>query len=83
MATSPSDWMKIKFDGDIFSVENKSGIGIVILDSSSLVIASHSQLLPQAYLASEVEALVAAKTLILPRRLVFREPFWGVIRRYL
>jgi len=46
MATSPSDWMKINFDGAIFSVENKSGIGIVILDSSSLVIASRSQLLP-------------------------------------
>ena len=59
MATSPRDWMKINFDGAIFSAENKFRIGIVILDSSSLVIASCSQLLPQAYLASEV-----AKTLI-------------------
>lgn len=58
MATSPRDWMKINFDGAIFSAENKFRIGIVILDSSSLVIASCSQLLPQAYLASEV-----AKTL--------------------
>ena len=44
------------FDGAIFSVENKSGLGIVIHDSAGLVIASCTQLLPQAYLTFEVEA---------------------------
>ena len=49
---------------DTFSVENKSGIGVVIRDSSGLVIASCSKLLPQAYHASEVEALAAMQALV-------------------
>ena len=44
------------FDGAIFSVENKSGLGIVIRDSVGLAIASCTQLLLQAYLTCEVEA---------------------------
>lgn len=55
--------MKINFDGAIFSAKNKSGLGIVIRDSAGLVIASCSQLLPQACLTCEVEVLVAVKVL--------------------
>ena len=54
-----SDWMKIIFDGATFSTENKFGISVVIRDNLGLVIASCSKLLPQAYHASEVEALAA------------------------
>lgn len=56
--------MKINFDGATFSAENKFGNGVVIRDSSGLVIASCSKLLPQAYHASEVEALVAVQALV-------------------
>ena len=51
--------MKIIFDGATFSTENKFGISVVIRDNLGLVIASCSKLLPQAYHASEVEALAA------------------------
>ena len=51
------------FDGAIFFLESKSGLGIVIRDNAGLVIASCSQLLPQAYLTCEVEALAAVKAL--------------------
>ena len=66
-----------------FFLESKSGLGIVIRDNAGLVIASCSQLLPQAYLTCEVEALAAVKALTLPRWLVFRGPFWRVTRRCL
>ena len=66
-----------------FFLESKSGLGIVIRDNAGLVIASCSQLLPQAYLTCEVEALAAVKALTLPRWLVFRRPFWRVTRRCL
>ena len=46
-----------------FFLESKSGLGIVIRDNAGLVIASCSQLLPQAYLTCEVEALAAVKAL--------------------
>ena len=38
----PSDFMKINFDGAVFSSENKSGIGMVIRNSADLVMASCS-----------------------------------------
>ena len=46
-----------------FFLESKSGLGIVIRDNAGLVIASCSQLLPQAYLTCEVEALASVKAL--------------------
>ena len=41
----------------------KSGIGIVIRDNNSLVMASMSKLLPQLYTPMEIEALVASTAL--------------------
>ena len=59
----PRDLVKINFDGAVFASENKAGIGVVLRNSSSLVIASWSQILPQAYSVEEIEALAAAKAL--------------------
>ena len=49
--------------GAIFQEANKSGIGVVIRNSQGLILAPLSQLLPQAYIAVEVEALAVAKAL--------------------
>ena len=55
--------VKINFDRAIFSGENKSGIGVVIRDSSGSVIASYSKKIPYAFSNCEVEALAAATAL--------------------
>lgn len=75
--------MKINFDGAIFSAKNKSGLRIVIRDSTSLVIASCFQLLLQAYLASEDEALAAAKALTFAKEVGVSKVILEVIRRCL
>ena len=41
----------------------KSGIGIVIRDNNSLVMASMSKLLPQLYTPMEIEALATSTAL--------------------
>ena len=58
-----STWFKINFDGATFVAENKFGIGVVIRDSQGIVIASLSQVLPQAFQAVEVEALGVVRAL--------------------
>ena len=55
--------VKINFDGEIFSRENKSDIKVVIRDSLGSIIASSSKKVPQAFSSSEVEALAVATTL--------------------
>ena len=55
----PLGTFKINFDGAIFPVEKKSGIGVVIRDSRGLVIASCSKVVHQVLGASEVEAMAA------------------------
>nr|POE90765.1 putative pentatricopeptide repeat-containing protein [Quercus suber] len=60
---SSSGLLKINFDRAIFTTKNNSGIGVVIRDNHSMVIASLSQQLFQTYQAMDVEALVATRAL--------------------
>ena len=55
--------VKINFDRAVFSGENKSGIGVVIRDSSGSVITSCSKKIAYAFSSCEVEALAAATAL--------------------
>ena len=59
----PSGMFKLNFDGAIFKQENKSGVGVAIRDCNGLVIASLTQLLPQAYEVVEIEAIAACHAL--------------------
>ena len=61
----PANFVKINFDGAVFSKDNLSGLGAVIRDEYGLVLGSCSKLLPQAYSAMVVEALAAATALAL------------------
>ncbi|XP_075636783.1 uncharacterized protein LOC142609023 [Castanea sativa] len=54
---------KLNFDGAVFKQENKSGVSVAIRDCEGLVIASLIQLLPQAYDATDIEAIVACRAL--------------------
>ena len=61
----PANFVKINFDGAVFSKDKFSGVGAVIRDENGLVLGSCSKHLPQAYSAVEVEALAAATALAL------------------
>lgn len=54
---------KINFDGAICRNENRSGIGVVIRDHTSSVIASLAQLISPAYQPTEIDAIAAARAL--------------------
>ena len=59
----PENYVKINFDGAVFSGARKSGIGVVIRNNRGLVIASCSQVLHEEFNSNEIEALAAAKAL--------------------
>ena len=59
----PSGMFKHNFYGAVFKQENKSGVGVAIQDCDGLVIASLTQLLPQAYEVTEIEAIAACRAL--------------------
>ncbi|KAL4622103.1 hypothetical protein ACB092_06G273500 [Castanea dentata] len=54
---------KIYFDGAIFRNENRSGIGVVVRDHTSSIIASLAQLISLALQPIEIEAVAAAQAL--------------------
>ena len=54
----PSGTFKINFDGAIFPMEKKYGIGVVIRDNRGLVIASCSKVVHQVLGVCDVEAMV-------------------------
>ena len=60
----PSSTFKINFDGAIFPMEKKYGIGVVIRDNRGLVIASCSKVVHQVLGVCDVEAM--ATTWALP-----------------
>ena len=55
--------MKINCDGVTLKDQKKSGIGVVIRDENSMVLASMAKQLPQLYTALEIEAMAASTTL--------------------
>ena len=57
-----SSTFKINFDGAIFPMEKKPGIGVVLRDSRGLVIASCSKVVHQALGVCEAEALAIARS---------------------
>ena len=57
------DYVKINFDGALFSKENQAGIGVFIRNEVGLVLASLSQQIPLPAIALEVETLVARRAL--------------------
>ena len=65
----PIGYVKTNFDGAVFFNENKAGLGVIIRDSSDLVLASCSEILSKAYTSNEVEALAWAKTLSFAKEL--------------
>ncbi|XP_023906710.1 uncharacterized protein LOC112018416 [Quercus suber] len=56
----PAEMVKINFDGAVFSGKNKSGLGVVVRNSSGQVMASCSKLVNQVYDSNEVEDMAAA-----------------------
>ncbi|XP_023885283.1 uncharacterized protein LOC111997430 [Quercus suber] len=57
----PQNKYKINYDGAISNAKNKAGIGVVVRDYNSEVMASLIQQLEQAYQPVEVEAIAACK----------------------
>ncbi|XP_023892982.1 uncharacterized protein LOC112004977 [Quercus suber] len=55
-----AEMVKINSNGTVFSGENKSGLGVVVRNSSGQVMASCSKLVNQVYDSNEVEAMAAA-----------------------
>lgn len=55
-----TSFFKINFDGAIFRNENKSGIGVVVRDHTSSIIASLSQHISPALQLAEIEAVARA-----------------------
>ncbi|XP_075675266.1 uncharacterized protein LOC142644567 [Castanea sativa] len=65
----PCDLYKINFDSATFEHVGKSGIGVIIQDSSGVAIASLSQLVPRAYQATDMEAIAATRALEFAREI--------------
>ena len=65
-------FVKVNFDGAVFSELNMSGIGVVIRDNNGAVLASCSEKLSQAYKAEETKALAARKALMFAHELGFQ-----------
>lgn len=55
----PLGFVKINFDGAVFSKENKSGASIVIWNREGFMLASQSRQFNQAYSPSAIEAVAA------------------------
>ena len=63
--------VKINYDGATFKDQKKSGVGVVIRDDNSMVLASMSKQLPQLYSALEVEIMAASIALLFASQLGF------------
>ncbi|KAK7832828.1 hypothetical protein CFP56_026182 [Quercus suber] len=71
---SSTNWLcERHFDGAVFSNENKASLGVIIRDSSSLALASCSEILSKAYTSNEVEAIAVAKALSFAKDLGFKK----------
>ena len=70
------NYAKINFDTAIFVGDNKSGIGVVIRDKNSLVIASCSQVLQHAYSSNEIEALAGSCYCVFQEARIFSLHVW-------
>nr|POF01843.1 protein stay-green like, chloroplastic [Quercus suber] len=68
----PVDMMKINFDGAVCSKNKRAGVGMVVRDTNSLVLASCTKPVHQPYKAAEVEPLAAAIALSFAVELGFR-----------
>ena len=55
--------VKINFDGAIFKIENKSGIGVVVQDPTGAVLASMAQSFSPALTRVEIKVVAAARAL--------------------
>ena len=76
VASSTGKLCKINFDTSIFVGDNKSGIGVVIRDKNSLVIASCSQVLQHAYSSNEIEALAGSCYCVFQEARIFSLHVW-------
>lgn len=65
--------IKANFDGAIFNMEHKSGIGVVLRDDHGSVLASLSRQVSQVYNPLEIEAVAAAATLRFVADLGFKQ----------
>ena len=55
----PSEFYKINFDGAVFPLEKKTGVGVVIRDHRGHVIASCSKLVHQQLCSNDIEMMAA------------------------
>ena len=65
--------VKINFDGEVFSKENKSRIGVVVKNENGLVLGSCTKRLSQACSAVEIEAMIATTALVFASELGVRQ----------
>ncbi|KAK9988875.1 hypothetical protein SO802_029114 [Lithocarpus litseifolius] len=68
----PVDVVKLNFDGAVRSKNKRAGVGVVVRDTNSLVLASCTKPVLQPYKAAEVESLAAATALSFAAELGFR-----------
>ena len=64
--------VKINFNGEVFSKENKSRIGVVVKNENGLVLGSCTKRLSQAYSAMEIKAMAATIALVFASELGVR-----------
>ena len=68
----PVDIAKINFDGAVFTNDNYSEIGVVIINGSGSMLASCTKKINQAYSGEHIEALAAAIALSFASEIGFR-----------
>ena len=70
--TTPIGFVKINFDGVVFTDTNMSGLGVVIRNDNGSVLASCSKKISQAYKSDEIETMATTTTLSFVHKLGFK-----------
>ena len=67
----PSNWVKINFDEAVFKEQAEAGLGSIIRNNCSLVMAASTQVIPLPTSVEMVEVLAARRALIFANELGF------------
>ena len=67
----PSGWLKVNFDGAIFSSKSLAGLGAIVRNDKGLVMAAYSQTIPLPTSVETVEVLAVRSAVSLAKELNF------------